>query len=274
MPDLREQLHHCFQGRVCLVGVGNVDWGDDGFGVRLAEALGKSELRNSKSETNPNVEIRNHHTDADVSDCGFRDCFGLRISDFGFASVIVAGTTPERVIGRLAEAGFDHLVFLDAVEFGAAPGSVTFLNAEAIAARFPQVSTHKLSLGLLAKMVEADGLTKVWLLGVQPESLKAGEGLTPAVQRTLEVLRDLLAEMPAGGWDHGASAAPEGWAGEKVRKWESERVGAPPAHQPTFSPAHPLFSLAPQRRRGERGSLNSQESGNQTVVCFGGPTPC
>jgi len=24
MPDLREQLQHCFQGRVCLMGFGNV----------------------------------------------------------------------------------------------------------------------------------------------------------------------------------------------------------------------------------------------------------
>ena len=36
MSDLRLQLERCFRGRVCVVGVGNVDWGDDGLGVRLA----------------------------------------------------------------------------------------------------------------------------------------------------------------------------------------------------------------------------------------------
>ena len=55
-------------------------------------------------------------------------------------------------------------------------------------ARFPQISTHKISLGLLAKRAEANGTTKAWLLGVQPESLKPGEELTPAVQATLELL--------------------------------------------------------------------------------------
>ena len=39
MPDLREQLQQLFQGRVCLMGLGNVTYGDDGIGVRLAEEL-------------------------------------------------------------------------------------------------------------------------------------------------------------------------------------------------------------------------------------------
>ena len=66
------------------------------------------------------------------------------------------------------------------------------LDSDEMAARFPQISTHKLSLGLLAKQVEANGRTKAWLLGVQPESLRPGEELTPAVRATLELLLDLL----------------------------------------------------------------------------------
>src|SRR5208337_4459030 len=34
-----EQIQHCFRGRVCLMGVGNMDYGDDSFGLRLAEKL-------------------------------------------------------------------------------------------------------------------------------------------------------------------------------------------------------------------------------------------
>jgi len=156
MPDLREQLEPCFQGRVCLMGLGNSDYGDDGFGVRLAESLVVA----------------------------------------GVPDVVVAGTTPDRFVGRVAGEGFDHLIFLDAVEFGGAPGSVVFLNAGEMAARFPQISTHRISLGLLANWVEAGGTTRAWLLGVQPQSLKSGVGLTPTIQRTLEVLVELLSEMP------------------------------------------------------------------------------
>ena len=157
MPDLREQLQQLLQGRVCLMGLGNIAYGDDGFGVRLAEALISS-----------------------------ASVVGIR------CRVIIAGTTPEWLIGRVVDEHSDHVVFLDAVEFGGSPGSVVLLNSDEMAARVPQISTHKLSLGLLAKQVEANGRTKTWLLGVQPESLRSGEELTPAVRTTFELMLDLL----------------------------------------------------------------------------------
>ncbi|MGO8926640.1 MAG: hydrogenase maturation protease [Limisphaerales bacterium] len=195
MRDLREQLRQLLQGRACLMGVGNVDYGDDGFGVRLAEEL-KSEVRTPKAERNPKSEGRSKELSSSCSDFGLRTSFGLRSSEFGLRRrVIVAGTTPELFIGRVADEGFDHLIFLDAAEFGAVPGSVALLNSDEIAARFPQVSTHKLSLGLLAKQVEANGRTKAWLLGVQPESLKPGQELTPTIQATLELLVELVSDI-------------------------------------------------------------------------------
>jgi hydrogenase 3 maturation protease len=139
------------------MGLGNVDQGDDGLGVRLAEIV---------AERLKGVP--------------------------GAPEVIDAGMVPERFIGRVADGGFDSLVFLDAVAFGGAPGSVVVVNAEEMGNRFPQVSTHKISLGMLARWVEASGTTKAWLLGVEPESLKFGKGLTPAVQETLEILGELL----------------------------------------------------------------------------------
>jgi hydrogenase maturation protease len=157
MPDLREQLEHCFRGRVCLMGIGNVDHGDDGLGVRLAEQLAAE----------------------------------------GLADVVVAGAAPERFIGRIADAGHDHVIFLDALEFGAAPGSVVFLDSKEMTATFPQVSTHKISLGLLARWIEEQGTTKAWLLGVQPESLKPAATLTASVRRTLTALTSLLNPKPA-----------------------------------------------------------------------------
>jgi hydrogenase 3 maturation protease len=192
MSDLREQLQQLLQGRVCLIGLGNVDYADDGFGVRLAEEL-KSEIRNPKSEGNPKSETRSEGPRRTSSDFELRPSFGFQISDFGFGSqVVIAGTSPERFLGRVADEGFDHVIFLDAVEFGGAPGAVVLLNSDEMAARFPQISTHKLSLGLLARQMETNGRTKAWLLGVQPESLKPGQPLSPTVQATLELLLDLL----------------------------------------------------------------------------------
>ena len=155
MPDLREQLGECFQGRLCLMGLGNIDYGDDGLGVRLAEKLAEA----------------------------------------GVPDVIVAGTMPERFIDSTIDSGYDYLIFLDAVEFGAPAGSVVFLNAEEMAVRFPQISTHKISLGLLAKLVEEKGRTSARLLGIQPESLKITGELSPVVRETLQVLNELLCEL-------------------------------------------------------------------------------
>jgi hydrogenase maturation protease len=134
------------------MGLGNVQDGDDGFGVRLAEALALA----------------------------------------GVPDVLVAGTAPEQWVGRCVDSAFDHLVFLDALDAGAAPGSVVFLNAQELAARFPQISTHNISLGLLAKYVESNGRSRAWLLGAQPASLKPSPALSPAIQTTLAILTELI----------------------------------------------------------------------------------
>jgi hydrogenase 3 maturation protease len=153
--DLHAQLESCFAGQVCLMGIGNVDYGDDGFGVRLAEELLAK----------------------------------------GMPGVVVADTSPERYLGQVSDREFDHLLFLDAVEFGGPPGSVVFMDAEQLIPRFPQISTHKISLGVLAKWAEANGKTKAWLLGVEPESTKPAQQLTPAIQTTLEALAELLCNL-------------------------------------------------------------------------------
>ena len=83
--------------RVCFLALGNVDYGDDGLGVRLGE----------------------------------------RFLAAGVPDVIIAGTTPERCLGGLARERFEHVLFLDAVEFGAAAGSVVLLDASAIDRQVP-----------------------------------------------------------------------------------------------------------------------------------------
>jgi len=171
MKDLRQHLGELLQGRVCLMGLGNVDCGDDGFGVRLAEEL----------------------------------------LEAGVPDVVVAGTTPEHCVGRIAGQGFDRLIFLDAVEFGASPGSVALLNAREICARYPQISTHKISLGVLAKWIRATSTTKVWLLGVQPQSIRPGETLTATVSATRDLLRTLLLEL-----NHVGTAAPSAGSGQAL----------------------------------------------------------
>ncbi|RME95298.1 MAG: hydrogenase maturation protease [Verrucomicrobia bacterium] len=145
------------QEPACWVGLGNPDWGDDGLGVALAE----------------------------------------RLAARGVEPVVVAGTNPERWTGRIARSGARQAVFLDAVEFGGEPGAVALWEGAELRSRFPQVSTHKLSLGALATWLEQAAGMRTWVLGVQPAALRAGAGLSPAAARTVELLADWIA--PAAG---------------------------------------------------------------------------
>ncbi len=152
MDSLRQQLVNALHGPVCWVGLGNAEYSDDGFGVRLAECLFAA----------------------------------------GLPDVVIAGKSPDRYMGEITARDFAHVVFLDTVEFGGAAGSAIFVNANEILSRFPQISTHKISLGLLAKWVEASGKTTAWLIGVQPRSIAQGGKLTPEMETTLTALCDLL----------------------------------------------------------------------------------
>jgi hydrogenase maturation protease len=156
MEGLGQRLQRTLQGRICIMGVGNVDYGDDGFGVYLAEELIAA----------------------------------------GVPDVLIAGTSPERYLERIAGQDFDHLLVIDATNFGSEPGTVVFLNAAEIETAFPQISTHKISLGVMARIVEGSG-ARVWLLGVQPESLQPGQDLSPTMQASVEIIHGLLRDVRA-----------------------------------------------------------------------------
>jgi len=153
--DFRAALDAAVTGRTAFVGIGHPGLGDDGFGVRLAEALAAS----------------------------------------GVADVFIARTVPENHVTALIKSSFDSLVFIDAVSTGADAGSVVLLQSDEIKSRFPQVSTHKFSLGSLARLIEMESAARVWLLGVQPATLQEGTGLSDAARTTLKLLHRILLEM-------------------------------------------------------------------------------
>jgi len=146
-------------GRIGLLCIGNREGGDDGVGVLLGEQLARA----------------------------------------GICDVIIAGVEPERWLFAPEIMRCDHVIFVDAVDFGGAAGSVVFLNSAQMSSRFAQVSTHRLSLGLLAQCVESSGKTRAWLLGIQPESLRGVGGLSPSVQSAMNFLGQLLADLLSTG---------------------------------------------------------------------------
>jgi len=153
--DLRADLAAKLAGRTCVMGIGDRQWGDDGLGVALAESLKR------------------------------KNC----------PDVLVAGNVPENWIGRIGQDEFDQVLLIDAVEYAGEPGSVVILDEGQLRSRFPQVSTHKLSLGMLAALIQHESGARVWCLGVKPASLKSGTGLSEPVQATLQVLEEVLLKI-------------------------------------------------------------------------------
>ena len=56
-----------------------------------------------------------------------------------------------------------------------------------------------MSLGAWARWLEADGSKRVWLLGVQPESLRAGRGLSAPVAAAVSALAQILVDAGSPG---------------------------------------------------------------------------
>jgi hydrogenase maturation protease len=154
MDDVSSSLAEVIRGRTAFVGIGNTDRGDDGLGVRLAESLREA----------------------------------------GVEDVVIAGTTPENHVTGLAKRHYDTVVFFDAIGAGSSPGSVILLDAAEMRAKFPQVSTHNLSLGTLARLVQSESETRVWLLGVQPVSTDMGTRLSGVVEKSLAALTRLITQ--------------------------------------------------------------------------------
>jgi hydrogenase maturation protease len=151
MRNLSQQLRAILRGHAAVVGVGNPAHGDDGAGVRVAEALQAA----------------------------------------GCANVFVAGARPEELALKLARLDFKNILLVDACDFGGEPGAVALLNSAEMQSRFPQVSTHKISLGTLARMIEFERGVHVWLMGIQPQTLRQSV-MSPVVRKTVQLLADMV----------------------------------------------------------------------------------
>ena len=144
-----------------LIGLGNQDRADDGFGIVLAEAL---------------------------------------IADFPDRVFSEDRRSAEGVVLDVCDNPFIRAVlFLDAADFGGRPGDVRLFSSENLSDFVPALSTHKVPISILFGLLSTRG-KHPFLLGVQPGSLDFLGLMSDPVQKTVETLtgmiRDVLGSYP------------------------------------------------------------------------------
>jgi len=138
---------------ICVLGIGNVLWADEGFGVRCIEAL------QARYEFAPHVQL------------------------------IDGGTQGLYLIQHVQEA--DSLLIFDAIDYGLAPGTLKLVEGDEVP-RFmgaKKMSLHQtgfqevLMLALLTERFPR----RILLVGCQPEYLEDyGGSLRPIVKQAME----------------------------------------------------------------------------------------
>ena len=151
--DFEAELSRQLVGKVAVMGIGNTMRCDDGFGVFLVKSLQRAELSS---------DIR----------------------------VFLCEMTPENFVGPVAEFQPDTILMIDTAELGEPPGSVRLVNAHEVAES--GMTTHNLSLRLLANMLESTTNASVILLAVQPKKIDFGTEISPEVSQTLGYLAGFL----------------------------------------------------------------------------------
>ncbi len=144
--------------RIALVGVGHELRGDDAAGVILARAL--------------------------------KPLAGDRLL------VVEAGQAPENFTRVLRDFHPDLIVFVDAAQMNAAPGTIRWLAWQDTAGL--SGSTHTLPIHVLASFLSADLTCEIGLLGIQPADNTMDAPLSLAVQRAIEELTDGLIKEISG----------------------------------------------------------------------------
>ncbi|RQO56477.1 HyaD/HybD family hydrogenase maturation endopeptidase [Paucibacter sp. KBW04] len=138
---------------ICVLGIGNVLWADEGFGVRCIEAL------QARYEFAPHVQL------------------------------IDGGTQGLYLIQHVQEA--DSLLIFDAIDYGLAPGTLKLVEGDEVP-RFmgaKKMSLHQTGFQevlMLAQLTERFP-RRILLVGCQPEYLEDyGGSLRPIVKEAME----------------------------------------------------------------------------------------
>ncbi len=107
-----------------------------------------------------------------------------------------ASEVPENYGGWIVKMNLESVVFVDAVDFGGEAGDFRMIPLEKL--MVSASSTHRLSLHYVIRYLEDEWSGDAILVGVQPKSLRLGDGLSAEVAAGIRKLADALVEASTG----------------------------------------------------------------------------
>ena len=151
--QLFEQLNKLRGSKTIVLGIGNTLKGDDGAGPLVCQQL--------TGKTS--------------------------------AELIDAGTVPENYIQPIIKKGPQNLLIIDAIDFGASPGSINIFKPEQLNSSV--FSTHTLSPRLFVDMITQAIDVNVYFIGIQPAQTQLGQSVSSQVSQAIQSLTQTLVEI-------------------------------------------------------------------------------
>jgi hydrogenase 3 maturation protease len=147
------ELQRRMKGRILLIGAGNTLRGDDGAGPAIIALL--------EGKVNANL--------------------------------LDVGEVPESYFSRIFDVQADTIVFVDAANFGGAPGDLAVLEAEDLSGC--SLSTHQMPIDLFFRYIRRMSRAEIFALGIQPAQIGFGEPMSVAVEESVQALADLFQQL-------------------------------------------------------------------------------
>ena len=151
--------------KTLVAGIGNVFFGDDGFGVEVATRLAREHW----------------HEDVRVLDVGIR---------------------ARHLAYELIDGGYDIAILVDAVQRGGAPGTVYLIEPDTAGDNRREgslpINGHAMDPGTVLDFVRSVGATpiRILIVGCEPARVEEGMGLSPqvaaAVDEAVALVRGLV----------------------------------------------------------------------------------
>ena len=100
--------------------------------------------------------------------------------------VIDAASNPENFIDEISALKPQRIIIIDAADFGGTLGEIRAVDRENIPES--SISTHLISLGVIASILKEDCGAEIKFLGIQPKDVNFGEGLHEEVREAADLI--------------------------------------------------------------------------------------